>query len=130
MQKTSDLKLTIELNMKTDLNYLFSICNGDQNIIFEMIDLFSCQIREMALEMKTAEEESDYSSLSKIVHKAKSTVAIMGMKPLADRLQELELMSKEESAPESYKEYIDFFICECEAGIKELNEYKNTVINS
>ena len=116
--------------MKTDLNYISSICNGDHDIIIEMIDLFSSQIREMALEMTLADEKSDYNSLSKIVHKAKSTVAIMGMKPLANRLQELELMAKEELQPESYKDHINYFITECEAGIKELTEYKNTVNKS
>ena len=116
--------------MKTDLNYLSSICNGDQDTIIEMIELFSSQIRDMAMEMQLAEEKSDYNSLSKIAHKAKSTVAIMGMKPLSSKLQELELMIKEELHTESYKDYIDFFIEECKAGIIELNEYKNTVIKS
>jgi len=112
--------------MKTDLNYLSSICEGNQQIINEMIDLFSIQIKEMSADMLKVEKEADYITLSNIAHKAKSTVAIMGMTILSEKLRDLEIMAKEGKNPETYKEQIDFFINESEIGIKELNNYRNT----
>jgi len=104
-----------------------SICEGDNKIIAEMIDLFSTQIKEMSVELKLAESACDYETLSNLAHKAKSTVAIMGMKNLAERLKDLEIMAKNGIDKESYKKQIDFFIEESETGIKELNEFKNTL---
>jgi len=113
--------------MKIDLKYLTEICDGDRDVITEMIDLFEVQVSEIIEEMQKAELESDYDTLSNIAHKAKSSAAIMGMHMLSEKLKELELLSKNKSNPEKYKEYVDLFIQESNIAIKELTEYKSTL---
>ncbi len=115
---------------KTDLTYLSSICDGNNSIILEMIELFSIQILEIATEMQHAEKECNYEALSNVAHKAKSTVAIMGMNTLAEKLRELEIMAKEKTNIDSYNNYIEFFIQETTVGIKELIAYRETLIKS
>lgn len=121
------LSFIIKILMKTDLKYLKDLAAGDNTIIIEMIDLFSVQVKEVIADMQKAEEESDYDAISKIAHKAKSSVAIMGMHVLAEKLQELEIMARQGNSPEKYKDYINFFIQESDIAIKELTEYKTTL---
>lgn len=116
--------------MKTDLKYLTEICNGDKVTMVEMIDLFIVQINEIIDEMKKAGRETDHETLSQLAHKAKSSVAIMGMQVLSEKLKEFELVAKNKNNPEKYQGYIDFFIQESNIAVKELTEYKTTLLQS
>ena len=99
--------------------------DNNRNIIIEIIDIFILQVKEIAEEMKKKETIKDYDALSKLAHKAKSSVAIMGLKTLAQKLNELELLAKDNRNPESYADYIKLFIAESEAANKELMQYRN-----
>ena len=115
--------------MRTDLSYLLSTSDGNIDIINEMIDIFTSQIKEIAEEMVRFKFEKDYEKLSNLAHKAKSSVAIMGMKGLAQDLKELELMAKDRINSDLYQSYISKFIKETEEAVKELNNYRNEQLN-
>jgi HPt (histidine-containing phosphotransfer) domain-containing protein len=106
--------------MITDLNYLKSMSGSDPNFIREMIDLFREQIDEYKLIMPELLEKKDYESLSKIAHKAKSSVAVMGMTEVADLLKELELLAQEEIDVERYESLVAHFLSQSELAIREL----------
>lgn len=110
--------------MKTDLSYLLSMSDGDKHIINELIDIFAIQVKEMAGEMLKLESERNYEELSKLAHKAKSSVAIMGIKNLAYDLKELELLCKDKEKTETYRDFILQFREETEEAIVELENYK------
>ena len=96
--------------MKTDLSYLESMTEGDAGLISEMIEIFSTQVIEFSGLMQQHLEQKDWQKLSKLAHKAKSSVSIMGMTELSEKLRNLETLAKEEKDVHSYPEYIDLFL--------------------
>ncbi len=106
--------------MIADLNYLKTMSGGDSKFIREMITLFSDQIEEYKNIMPDLLQKKDYDGLSKIAHKAKSSVAVMGMSEVADILKDLENLAHNEKEVEKYKFMIDYFLEQSELAIKEL----------
>ena len=109
--------------MKTlDLSYIESVCDGDQELMQELIDVFVMQVPEFFEEFDTAFQAKDAVTLSKIAHKAKSTVSIMGLSDLAEKLSKLEQEASEGAFSEDYIEYITFFKEECNWTVEELKK--------
>jgi HPt (histidine-containing phosphotransfer) domain-containing protein len=109
--------------MKTDLTYLNTMSDGNKQIVIEIIELFIEQVKEIGNEMLKNHTAKDYESLSRLAHKAKSTVSIVGMHALLNHLIEFELITKDGIRKEDYLRYINIFIEETEGAVKELNEY-------
>ena len=97
---------------------------GDSKFIQEMIDLFHEQIEEYKKYMPELLHNKDYDSLSKMAHKAKSSVAVMGMNEVADLLKELEILAHEEKEVDRYESMVHEFLEQSQLAIKEL-ESKN-----
>ena len=106
--------------MITDLNYLKTMSGGDSAFIREMISLFRDQIDEYKSIMPELLLNKDYDGLSKIAHKAKSSVAVMGMTQVADLLKELEILAHDHSEVEKYEPLIAHFLEQSELAITEL----------
>lgn len=113
--------------MKTDLSYLNTMSGGSTELISEMIDIFNTQAVEFISEMQILLDKKDYEALGKLAHKAKSSVAIMGMDQLASKLKDLELKTIEGRNTEEYQSYVDLFKSDCQVAILELTEYKNKI---
>jgi HPt (histidine-containing phosphotransfer) domain-containing protein len=111
--------------VRTDLNYLKTMSGDDPVLISEMIEIFSQQVIELQNEMEELLRKKDYTTLGKVAHKAKTSVAIMGMNNLASELKNLELNAKEMKNIESYEDCIENFRIETEEAVKELLEFKN-----
>ena len=109
--------------MITDLNYLKTMSGGDSKFIREMIDLFREQIDEYKSIMPELLQNKDYDGLSKIAHKAKSSVAVMGMIQVSELLKELEVITQEGKEVERYESMINHFIEQSELAITELESY-------
>lgn len=106
--------------MITDLNYLKTMSGGDPEFIREMIDLFREQVEEYSVTMPDLLRKKDYENLSKTAHKAKSSVAVMGMHEVADLLKELEVLAHEKKEEERYEEMINHFLEQSRLGLSEL----------
>jgi len=106
--------------MITDLNYLKTMSGGDAKFISEMIALFREQIEEYGKLMPELLEKKDYDGLSKMAHKAKSSVAIMGMSEVAEQLKELEIITNERKEVDRYEPLITHFLEQSELAIAEL----------
>ena len=113
--------------MKTDMNYLKTMSGDNPELMSEMIDIFMEQIDGLFADMKTTLDKKDYMTLGKVAHKAKSSVAIMGMNELSARLKELELLTKNSEKTETYPEYLDLFKNETREAIVELREFQKTL---
>ncbi len=105
-----------------NIDYLDSVSGGDSEIIQEIIKIFKDQIVEIYNEMQLYLSEKNYQSLGLLAHKAKSSVAIMGMNDLANMLKTFELQGKEGKEPELYESYIKRFKFETEEAVKELED--------
>jgi len=94
--------------------YLDSVSGGDNEIIREIVVMFGEQVIEIHNQI--------YPQLGMLAHKAKSSVAIMGMESLALMLKTFELQAKEGLESEKYESYINRFAYEGGEAVKELND--------
>jgi HPt (histidine-containing phosphotransfer) domain-containing protein len=106
--------------MIADLNYLKTMSGGDPKFIREMIELFREQIDEYKLIMPELLQEKRYEELSKVAHKAKSSVAVMGMSEAAEILKELEILAHGGIQVEQYEGMISTFLTQSQLALKEL----------
>lgn len=100
--------------------YLDSVSGGDSDIIQELVAMFKEQSVEIHDDMIRLLAEKEYNSLGLLAHKAKSSVAIMGMSDLAAMLKTFELQAREGKETELYDSYITRFKTETDAAVKEL----------
>jgi HPt (histidine-containing phosphotransfer) domain-containing protein len=107
--------------MITDLTYLNNMTDGNRELIQEMINIFTSLIDKYILEMNRLYDLQNWNGLSRLAHKAKSSVAIMGMTNLAKMLKEFEINAKDQLYIEKYPEYIYRFTKDCNEACKELN---------
>jgi HPt (histidine-containing phosphotransfer) domain-containing protein len=105
--------------------YIESVSGGDKEIISELVVIFRDQVTEIADEMKSLHSKDDYRTLGLLAHKAKSSVAIMGMNDLALMLKTFELEGKEGKNKENYQSYIERFEKEAGEAVAELEDYLN-----
>jgi HPt (histidine-containing phosphotransfer) domain-containing protein len=106
--------------MITDLTYLKTMSGGDADFISEMITLFSEQIDEYSELMPRLLREKDFDGLSKLAHKAKSSVAVMGMKGVAELLKELEKLAHEGQENDRYESMVGEFLEKSQLAVTEL----------
>lgn len=76
--------------------------------------------------MRSFYSNGDFTSLGLLAHKAKSSVAIMGMNDLATMLKTFELQAKEARETQMYESYINRFRDETTGAIIELEHIITT----
>lgn len=97
---------------------------GDAAFIREMIDLFREQVNEYKELMPKLLRKKDYDSLSKMAHKAKSSVAVMGMKHVSEQLKDLERLASKGEEVDRYESLVNEFLQQSELAVLELeNSY-------
>jgi HPt (histidine-containing phosphotransfer) domain-containing protein len=107
--------------------YLDSVSGGDPDIIVEIVSMFKEQAIEIYDEMKSHLSGKRYNSLGLLAHKAKSSVAIMGMSDLAMMLKTFEIQAKEGIESHLYESYINRFKTETAAAVLELDDLVKTL---
>jgi len=110
-----------------DLTYLESMSMGSNEMVVEMIRIFLDQIPEFTEGLQKLLEEQNYVELGALAHKAKSSVAVMGMNQLADDLKTLELNAKAQTDPESYPVLVNRFIEQVTVTGQELEAYVSSI---
>lgn len=110
--------------MKTDLTYLRNMSGGNEEVVKEMVGIFIEQVKEISDGMHQAVADKEWVALSKIAHKAKSSVAVMGMKDLSEELKRLEHTAAEGKDIEEYKGIVAQFDSDCKVAIQELTEHR------
>lgn len=105
--------------------YLDSVSGGDNEIILEIIAMFRDQVVEFHSEMLALYTEKNFHALGLLAHKAKSSVAIMGMNDLAVMLKNFELQAKEGIESDKYESYIEKFRNDTGEALKELDDLIN-----
>ena len=111
--------------MVTDLSYLRHMTDGNPELFREIIEIFLKQVKEYTRDMQDYYQQKNWQALSRLAHKAKSSVAIMGMHQLAEMLKELEIFSREQKNIEKFPQYIYRFETECNEASEELKTLNN-----
>lgn len=110
--------------------YLESVSGGDPEITRELVTMFREQVIEIFADMKLHLSSGNYILLGQLAHKAKSSVAIMGMNELAIMLKTFEIQAREGKESHLYESYIVRFKTETEAAVIELEDLIMNRINS
>lgn len=105
-----------------NMEYLDSVSGGDPSIINEIVTIFKEQSAEIYNEMKSLLAEKNYISLGLLAHKAKSSVAIMGMEEMATLLKTFELQAKDGREIQLYGSYLEKFKHDTGEAIRELED--------
>jgi HPt (histidine-containing phosphotransfer) domain-containing protein len=108
--------------------YLDSVSGGDTEITREIVLMFKDQVIEIYRDMDSYFSIKNYTSLGQLAHKAKSSVAIMGMNDLAAMLKTFELQAKEGKSSELYRSYIERFKAETDAASIELDDFLGNLL--
>jgi HPt (histidine-containing phosphotransfer) domain-containing protein len=109
--------------IKTD--YLDMVAGNDNGLIKELVDIFSSQIEEFYSQMIVLLDQKNYKELGLLAHKAKSSVAIMGMDELSEMLKTFEIKARDGKDTELYAAYVSKFENDTKCALVELN----TLIN-
>ncbi len=110
-----------------DLAYLEEMSMGSDELIIEMIQIFINQLPEFTDGLADHLKNGDYQALAALAHKAKSSVAVMGMKNLATDLKTLEINAKSGVEVEFYPELVNRFIAQVTLTGNELAAYVKTL---
>jgi len=102
--------------------YLEMVAGGDLDLLKELIGMFRDQVFEFNTELKELYGQYDYKALGNLAHKAKSSVAIMGMDSLANMLKTFELEAKDGRNSEKYESYLIRFENDTMHALEELDE--------
>lgn len=94
--------------------------DGNPELIQELIDIFTSQAEEYKQEMQDLFGKKDWQALSRLAHKAKSSVAIMGMNELSEMLKDFEIIVRDQKNVDKFPDYIERFTREINEACKEL----------
>lgn len=103
--------------------YLENVTGGDPEISKEIVAIFRDQVPEFISEMKDLLEKKKYFELGLLAHKAKSSVAIMGMDETARMLKTFELDAKKGENPAGYPGFVSRFEEDTLLVLKEIDDY-------
>ncbi|TSA37737.1 MAG: Hpt domain-containing protein [Porphyromonadaceae bacterium] len=110
-----------------DLTYLESMSPDSNELILEMLQIFIDQLPEFTEGLTEHLKNRDYMALGALAHKAKSSVAVMGMDSLAADLKTLEISAKAGIDQELYPILVNRFIDQVTLTCTELQAYAKTI---
>lgn len=108
-------------------DYLETVTGGDKDIAAELVSIFRQQSSEFHIEMVRLNKEKKFAELGLLAHKAKSSVAIMGMEKMAIMLKEMETEARKGIDSDNYVMTIESFRQESEGALIELDNYISTL---
>ena len=77
-----------------DLTYLKEVSSGDTVLMCKAIDKFLEATPDVLKQLTRQSRDKDYTQLAKTAHKLKSSVALMGMNAVLDRVKRIEFLAR------------------------------------
>jgi HPt (histidine-containing phosphotransfer) domain-containing protein len=108
------------MTVKLDLSYLENMSGGDKGLMKEMFDIFKEQVPEFVTEMNSCLENEDWKKLASIAHKAKSSIAIIGLNDLTEELKKFENNVIQINNVSGFKSFILHFEETCKQAVIQL----------
>lgn len=90
-----------------DLSYLNQIFQGNSAMINSIIELFLQQVPEYIGEMEDSVNIKNFQALHPLAHKAKSSIAMLGLKSMEKIVLEIEYKSKHQINMEQLPGLVD-----------------------
>lgn len=96
-----------------DLSYLNQVFQGNKQMINQIITMFIKQVPEYIEEMQNCVVRSDFEALHPLAHKAKSSIAMLGLKDMENLVLEIEKNSKYKTNEDELPELVGRALKEC-----------------
>lgn len=109
-----------------DLSYLNQIFQGNKDMINNIIKLFLDQVPEYIGEMVDCVDRNDLLSLHPLAHKAKSSIAMLGLKNMEVNILQIEQDSKHNRNLEALPNLVSQVKDECDIVYAQLRELLST----
>ncbi len=103
-----------------DLSYLNQIFQGNQAMINNIISLFLEQVPQYIQEMQDCVDRQDLLSLHPLAHKAKSSIAMLGLRNMEKNILHIEHDSKHNTNLEGLPQLVGDVQSECEIVLNQL----------
>lgn len=108
-----------------NLNYIENISDGDVKTKIQLIELFFTQVKDILQRFDNAIKQNDIQLISATAHLAKSSVKVMGISNIAEKMLELETTAKQNIKSENYNSLIEYFKQNIPFALTELNNELN-----
>jgi len=109
-----------------DLSYLNQIFQGNKDMINDIIKLFLDQVPEYIGEMVDCVERNDLLRLHPLAHKAKSSIAMLGLKNMEINILQIEQDSKHNRNMEALPNLVNQVKDECDIVYDQLRTLLST----
>ena len=77
-----------------NLDYLQQVFQGNEAMVHRILDSFEAQVPGYLNEMESRWRNGDWQNIHPIAHKARSSINMLGMKPLLEDVLQIERMSR------------------------------------
>ncbi|HAM99168.1 MAG TPA: hypothetical protein DCQ26_11225 [Marinilabiliales bacterium] len=118
-------EITVDKSHKyVNLNYLNSIGEGDSKFKNELITIFKEQMPILNKQLHEAYTKENFNELSGVAHKAKSSVAMLGIEVLKEAMEKLEISAKQGTDVNNYPALIQTFEEISQLVLEEIKDLK------
>lgn len=94
----------------TNFEYLDDITGGDSECKIRLMEVFLSQTENITEKFNNALQKNDVAELGKIGHLAKSTLRVMGITEMSDKMYELEQLAKANKSQEECKPSVNYYL--------------------
>ncbi|HNP17679.1 MAG TPA: ATP-binding protein [Fulvivirga sp.] len=109
-------------NKVTNLSYLSSVCDGDQDFIRDMIETFIKNTPPILTEMKNMAANAKWSELSDLAHKLKPSITFVGLESAKELVQAIELSGNTANQTKNMEAMINDLSSIVKVAIEELKQ--------
>lgn len=103
-----------------DLSYLNQVFQGNQEMINEIITLFLQQVPNYISQMEQLVEREELLAIHPLAHKSKSSIAMLGLKTMEDKVLQIEYNSRHRQNLEDIPELVAQVRKECDRVYSQL----------
>ncbi len=115
VEKSSNNKTKV-----TNLSYLNSVCDGDQDFIRDMLETFIKNTPPILTEMKNMATNAEWEEVGNLAHKLKPSITFVGLERAKELVQTIEQSSKTENETKKLEALISDLSSIVKVAIEEL----------
>ncbi len=112
-----------------DTKYLYSVSQNN-DFLKKIFSLFKDEVETFKQDLPTFLKTENFEELAELVHKAKSSISVLGMLKQADSMKSLETDIRNSEKRETYEERINQFISDCEHAVSEIEILEKTLFDN